>query len=66
MLKSVLMTEWNNISSNEARRIVQSMPKQLAGVLKHKGYPTRYYISFDSPGNLFFDKFLHLYADFLQ
>ena len=42
MLKSVIMMDWNNISSNETRRLVQSMPKWLTEVLKHKGYPTRY------------------------
>ena len=58
------MTEWKNISSNETRRIVQSMPKQLTGVLKHKGYLTKYYILFHSPGSSFFENFLHVYADF--
>ena len=43
MLKSVIIMKWNNISSNEIRRIVQSMPKQLTRG-KHKVYPTKYCI----------------------
>ena len=41
MLKSVMM-EWNNISSNETRRLVQSGAKRLTEVLKHKSYAARY------------------------
>ncbi|GFX19797.1 transposable element Tcb1 transposase [Trichonephila clavipes] len=42
MLKRVIVTEWNTISSEETSKLVQSIPKRLMEVLRHKGYPTSY------------------------
>ncbi|GFV32786.1 transposable element Tcb1 transposase [Trichonephila clavipes] len=42
MLKRVIVTEWNTISSEETSKLVQSMPKRLTEVLSRKGYPTSY------------------------
>ncbi|GFX40025.1 transposable element Tcb1 transposase [Trichonephila clavipes] len=42
MLKRVIVTEWNTISSEETSKLVQSMPKRLTEVLRRKGYPTSY------------------------
>ncbi|GFV59535.1 transposable element Tcb1 transposase [Trichonephila clavipes] len=42
MLKRMIVTEWNTISSEETSKLVQSMPKGLMEVLRHKGYPTSY------------------------
>ncbi|GIY34768.1 uncharacterized protein CEXT_86541 [Caerostris extrusa] len=42
MLKRVIITEWNNISSEEISKLVHSMPKRLTEVLRRKGYPTTY------------------------
>ncbi|GFT00857.1 transposable element Tcb1 transposase [Trichonephila clavipes] len=42
MLKRVVVTEWNTISSEETSKLVQSMPKRLTEVLRRKGYPTSY------------------------
>ncbi|GFX69953.1 hypothetical protein TNCV_2079331 [Trichonephila clavipes] len=35
MLKRVIVTEWNIISSEETSKLVQSMPKRLTEVLRH-------------------------------
>ncbi|GIZ01373.1 hypothetical protein CEXT_19311 [Caerostris extrusa] len=35
MLKRVIITEWNNISSEETSKLVHSMPKRLTEVLRH-------------------------------
>ncbi|GFV46193.1 transposable element Tcb1 transposase [Trichonephila clavipes] len=37
VLKRVIVTEWNTISSEETSKLVQSMPKQLTEVLRRKG-----------------------------
>lgn len=42
MLKEVMEQEWGNITSAETTKLVQSMPKRLAEVLRRKGYPTSY------------------------
>lgn len=42
MLKDVLQEEWAKITSTETSKLVDSMPKRLAEVLKRKGYPTSY------------------------
>ncbi|GFV35745.1 hypothetical protein TNCV_178631, partial [Trichonephila clavipes] len=34
MLKRVIVTEWNTISSEETSKLVQSMPKRLMEVLR--------------------------------
>ncbi|GIZ03477.1 hypothetical protein CEXT_471361 [Caerostris extrusa] len=34
MLKRVIITEWNNISSEETSKLVHSMPKRLTAVLR--------------------------------
>ncbi|GFW00052.1 hypothetical protein TNCV_3568421 [Trichonephila clavipes] len=34
MLKRVIVTEWNTISSEETSKLVQSMPKRLTEVLR--------------------------------
>ncbi|GFX39888.1 transposable element Tcb1 transposase [Trichonephila clavipes] len=40
MLKRVIVTEWNTISSEDTSKLVQSIPKRLTEVLRRKGYPT--------------------------
>lgn len=42
MLKEVLQAEWEKISREETMKLVHSMQKRLAEVLKRKGYPTSY------------------------
>lgn len=42
MLKEVLQLEWEKITQQETSKLVQSMPKRLAEVLRRKGYPTSY------------------------
>ncbi|GFV82922.1 transposable element Tcb1 transposase [Trichonephila clavipes] len=42
MLKRVIVTEWNTISSEDTSKLVRSMPKRLTEVLRRKGYPTNY------------------------
>ncbi|GFV50092.1 transposable element Tcb1 transposase [Trichonephila clavipes] len=42
MLKRMIVSEWNTISSEETSKLVQSMPKRLMEVLRRKGYPTSY------------------------
>lgn len=42
MLKRVIVTEWNIISSEETSKLVHSMSKRLTEVLRRKGYPTSY------------------------
>ena len=42
MLKEVLLREWENISPIDTLKLVQSMPKRLAEVIKRSGYPTSY------------------------
>ncbi|GBN27544.1 hypothetical protein AVEN_221627-1 [Araneus ventricosus] len=39
MLKRVIITEWNNFSSDETSKVVRSVPKRLTEVLRCKGYP---------------------------
>ncbi|GIY98674.1 uncharacterized protein CEXT_425782 [Caerostris extrusa] len=36
MLKRVIITEWNNISSEETSKLVHSMPKRLTEVLRRR------------------------------
>ena len=42
MLKDGILEEWAQISSIETSKLVDSMPKRLAEVLKRRGYPTSY------------------------
>ncbi|KAM8702659.1 hypothetical protein ACLKA7_000789 [Drosophila subpalustris] len=42
MLKDVIMKEWSKITAEDTRKLVDSMPRRLAEVLKGKGYPTKY------------------------
>uniref|UniRef100_A0A0K8VUT2 Transposable element Tcb1 transposase n=1 Tax=Bactrocera latifrons TaxID=174628 RepID=A0A0K8VUT2_BACLA len=42
MLKDVLHEEWTKISPTKTSKLVYSMPKRLAEVLKRRGYPTFY------------------------
>ncbi|KAL7725297.1 hypothetical protein ACLKA6_000714 [Drosophila palustris] len=42
MLKDVIMEEWSKITAEDTRKLVDSMPRRLAEVLKRKGYPTKY------------------------
>ncbi|GFT74326.1 uncharacterized protein TNCV_538891 [Trichonephila clavipes] len=39
MLKRVIVTEWDTISSEETSKLVQSLPKRLTEVLRRNGYP---------------------------
>lgn len=41
-LKNVLQQEWSDISSEECRKLVSTMPKRVAAVIKAKGGPTKY------------------------
>ena len=41
-LKSVIETEWNEISADETSNLVNSMPRRLQAVRKAKGNPTKY------------------------
>lgn len=41
-LKAALVEEWNNISSNITKKLVNSMPNRLNSVLQSKGLPTKY------------------------
>lgn len=41
-LKSVLLEEWQNISTDLTQKLVASMPHRLSAVLKSRGYPTKY------------------------
>ena len=42
MLKEVIKSEWENISTEETTHLVNSMQNRLREVLKCRGYPTRY------------------------
>ncbi|GBO23410.1 hypothetical protein AVEN_102768-1 [Araneus ventricosus] len=42
MLKRGIITEWNNVSSEETSKLVQFMPKRMTEVLRREGYPTTY------------------------
>ena len=42
MLKTVIMDEWNKISTEDTLKLVKSMPNRINEVLKRKGYPTSY------------------------
>lgn len=42
MLKDVILEEWGNITAEETRKLVFSMPKRLTEVLQRTGYPTSY------------------------
>lgn len=41
-LKNALLEEWNNISSDYTRKLVESVPNRLQLVIKSKGNPTKY------------------------
>lgn len=41
-LKQILQQEWNEISPEECRKLVSTMPKRIAAVIKAKGGPTKY------------------------
>lgn len=41
-LKTLLMTEWQQISPDYTKKLVYSMPSRLNEVLRLKGYPTKY------------------------
>ncbi|CAG9565363.1 unnamed protein product [Danaus chrysippus] len=41
-LLAALQQEWKNISREECFRLVESMPKRVAAVIKSKGGPTKY------------------------
>lgn len=42
MLKDVITEEWGKITSEETSKLVKSMPKRLAEVIRRRGYPTSY------------------------
>lgn len=42
MLKSVIMEEWQKISSDVTKKLVESMPRRLSAVIKAKGKSTKY------------------------
>lgn len=42
MLKTVLKQEWEKITSEKCRKLVRSMPKRIAAVIKAKGGNTKY------------------------
>ena len=42
MLRSVLVEEWQKISSEVTRNLVDSMPRRLQAVIKAKGKQTKY------------------------
>lgn len=41
-LKSVISTEWEKISADVTKKLVDSMPRRLEAIIKAKGYPTKY------------------------
>lgn len=41
-LKEALRIEWNKISPNLTKKLVESMPSRLKAITKSKGYPTKY------------------------
>lgn len=41
-LKNALINEWYAISADECAKLVRSMPKRIAAVIKSKGGPTKY------------------------
>ena len=41
-LKAKLLPEWDNISNDITRKLVQSMPHRLLDVIQHKTYQTKY------------------------
>lgn len=41
-LEQRLLLEWSTITAEETKKLVHSMPKRLAEVIKMKGYATRY------------------------
>lgn len=41
-LKKALKTEWAKIPPQLTTKLVESMPRRLNAVLKHRGYPTKY------------------------
>ena len=42
-LFQLVQQSWENISLQTCQRLIQSLPKRLANVVKNKGYPTKYY-----------------------
>ncbi len=41
-LKKALLHEWGHLAAEETKCLVESMPRRLAAVIKHKGGPTKY------------------------
>lgn len=42
VLKNALLDEWNAITADECKKLVNSMPQRIAAVIKAKGGPTKY------------------------
>lgn len=42
MLKDKIVEEWEKITAEDTRKLVESMPRRLIDVLNRKGYPTKY------------------------
>ena len=41
-LKKGLLMEWNKISPDYTKKLLESVPNRLKAVIRHKGYPTKY------------------------
>ncbi|GFU88663.1 transposable element Tcb2 transposase [Trichonephila clavipes] len=41
-LKQVLQEEWNKISPDTTKKLVESVPRRLEDIIKAKGHATRY------------------------
>ena len=41
-LKKIILQVWNESPPEECKRLVATMPKRCAEVIKNKGFPTKY------------------------